>query len=74
MIPDLISWELLGPLGLYQKKHPAHFVYRRRCPQILTPEKIQKFEAYTNSVLVFDLIIFIFAMVLAAVDWDKKTC
>ena len=65
---------ITGPFETVPKNHSTYFVCTRRCPQILTPEKIQKFEAYTNSVLVFDLIIFIFAMILAAVDWDKKTC
>ena len=31
---------ITGPFEIVPKKHSAHFIFRRRCPQILTPEKI----------------------------------
>ena len=43
-------------------------------PNFWLRKKLQMFGAYTNFILVFDLIIFIFAMILTAVDWDKKAC
>ena len=43
-------------------------------PKFWLRKKLQMFGAYTNFILVFDLIILIFAIILAVVDWDKKTC
>ena len=74
MIPDLISWELLGPLRLYQKTTLQTLSIGGNAPKFWLQKKLQMFGAYTNFILVFDLIILIFAMILTAVDWDKKAC